>query len=115
MSPVSTISASSPLSARQALRGPGGAGSAAAGNLLSGPGTQQPAGRTEEPRPAGFGSLFGHLVGGVQERQDRASAITRQVMLGESGQIHQSVIAMQEASVAFALMVEIRNKLVEVK
>ena len=34
-------------------------------------------------------------------------------VLGQNDQLHQSVIAMQEASVAFTLMVEVRNKLVE--
>ena len=38
---------------------------------------------------------------------------TRKVLLGESDQLHQGVIAMQEASVAFTMMVEVRNKLVE--
>jgi flagellar hook-basal body complex protein FliE len=35
------------------------------------------------------------------------------VLVGDQGQLHQSVIAMQEASVAFSLMVEVRNKLVD--
>jgi flagellar hook-basal body complex protein FliE len=39
--------------------------------------------------------------------------MTRKVLLGETDQLHQSVIARQEASVSFALMVEVRNKLVE--
>jgi flagellar hook-basal body complex protein FliE len=34
-------------------------------------------------------------------------------MLGNTDQIHSSVIAMQEASVSLTLMVETRNKLVE--
>ena len=34
-------------------------------------------------------------------------------LLGDSDQLHQSVIAMQEASVALSLMVEVRNKLVD--
>jgi len=33
--------------------------------------------------------------------------------LGQSSQLHQSVIAMQEASVSLSLMVQVRNKLVE--
>ena len=32
---------------------------------------------------------------------------------GETNNLHQAMIAMQEASVAFSLMVEMRNKLVE--
>ncbi|MBI3887283.1 MAG: flagellar hook-basal body complex protein FliE [Opitutae bacterium] len=64
--------------------------------------------------PAGdFGSVFDHLVSAVDAKQQQAAAITRQVLLGDNDQLHQSVIAMQEASVAFSLMVEVRNKLVD--
>ena len=46
-------------------------------------------------------------------KQQQAQAITNQVLMGDNDQLHQSVIAMQEASVAFSLMVEVRNKLVD--
>ena len=47
------------------------------------------------------------------EKQSEAAAVTRSVLLGEGAPLHQSMIAMQEASVAFSLMVEVRNKVVE--
>jgi len=53
------------------------------------------------------------LVAGVDAKQDASQAEARKVLLGDSDQLHQSVIAMQEASVAFTMMVEVRNKLVE--
>jgi flagellar hook-basal body complex protein FliE len=61
----------------------------------------------------GFGQMLDGLVGTVQAKQDAAGALTRKVLLGETDQLHQSVIAMQEAGVAFTMMVEVRNKLVE--
>jgi flagellar hook-basal body complex protein FliE len=61
----------------------------------------------------GFGQVLDGLVATVDAKQANAQALTRQVLLGDSGQLHQSVIAMQEASVAFSMMVEVRNKLVE--
>lgn len=61
----------------------------------------------------GFGKVLDALVAGVDAKQNVAQASTRKVLLGETEGIHQSVIAMQEASVAFSLMVEVRNKLVE--
>ena len=61
----------------------------------------------------GFGNMLEGLVDTVSTKQAEASALTQRVLLGESDQLHQSVIAMQEASVAFTLMVEVRNKLVE--
>jgi flagellar hook-basal body complex protein FliE len=63
--------------------------------------------------PNGFGNMLEGLVDTVSAKQAEASALTQRVLLGESDQLHQSVIAMQEASVAFTLMVEVRNKLVE--
>jgi flagellar hook-basal body complex protein FliE len=60
-----------------------------------------------------FGALLDGLVGGVAAKQSAAVEQTNQVLLGDTGQLHQSVIAMQEASVAFSLMVQVRNKLVE--
>lgn len=60
-----------------------------------------------------FSSVFDTLVSAVNTKQQEAQAVTRQVLLGDNDQLHQSVIAMQEASVAFSLMVEVRNKLVE--
>ncbi len=61
----------------------------------------------------GFGKVLDNLVAVVDGKQASAQDVTRQVLLGDSGQLHQSVIAMQEASVAFSMMVEVRNKLVD--
>lgn len=69
----------------------------------------QPAGTT----PANFSSVFEQMVEGVHQKQLDAQAATREVLLGQTDQLHTSVIAMQEAGVAFQLMVEVRNKLVD--
>lgn len=61
----------------------------------------------------GFGQMLDGIVGMVDAKQQAASSMTRKVLMGETDQLHQSVIAMQEASVAFTMMVEVRNKLVE--
>lgn len=74
---------------------------------LSLPGTQT-TGPTE-----GFGRMLETLVASVDAKQDASQAVTRKVLMGETDQLHQSVIAMQEASVAFSMMVQVRNKLVE--
>ena len=60
-----------------------------------------------------FGTMLEGLVSNVAGKQAQAADLTKQVLLGDNDQLHQSVIAMQEASVAFSLMVEVRNKLVE--
>jgi flagellar hook-basal body complex protein FliE len=61
----------------------------------------------------GFSNVLDQLVGTVESKQAQSDAVTQNVLVGNQGQLHQSVIAMQEASVAFSLMVEVRNKLVE--
>ena len=65
------------------------------------------------PTTTGFTEMLDGLISTVDAKQQASQDMTRKVLLGESDQLHQSVIAMQEASVAFSLMVEVRNKLVE--
>jgi|SRR5690606_15514849 len=72
-----------------------------------------PIGPEQTAPSGGFGEMLDGMVATVTGKQAAASEITRQVLLGDSTQLHQSVIAMQEASVAFSMMVEVRNKLVE--
>ena len=61
----------------------------------------------------GFGQVLEGLISTVESKQNVSQDITRKVLLGETDQLHQSVIAMQEASVAFSMMIQVRNKLVE--
>jgi flagellar hook-basal body complex protein FliE len=72
-----------------------------------------PSGPLKAAPTQGFDQMLDGIVSTVTEKQATAQELTRKVLLGESDQLHQSVIAMQEASVAFSLMVEVRNKLVE--
>ncbi len=60
-----------------------------------------------------FGQMIDGLVSSVDAKQATADQVTQNVLMGNSGQLHQSVIAMQEASLSFSLMVEVRNKLME--
>lgn len=87
-----------------------------------------PAMRLEEiqaPRPPGiaaprtapptdnFGKVLDGILGQVMAKDDAADVATRSVLLGESNQLHQAMIAGAEADVSFVLMVEMRNKLLE--
>ena len=94
------------------------------GSIAGSIGTRQPTlTRIDTPtiRPSGPVSIpgtdstasFGKLIDAVESKQLESAAAARDVMLGRTDQIHQSVIAMQEASVSLSLMVETRNKLVE--
>jgi flagellar hook-basal body complex protein FliE len=60
-----------------------------------------------------FNNLLEKAVSEVDGKMQSAEAEKAKLLTGESTNLHQAVIAMQEASVAFGLMVEVRNKLVE--
>ena len=69
--------------------------------------------RSAQPPGEGFAHMLDGLIASVDAKQTQADAISKQVMLGGTDQLHQSVIAMQEATTALSLMVQVRNKLVE--
>lgn len=71
------------------------------------------AGAADETQKGGFSNLLQRAVAEVDGRMEVADAEKTKVLTGESTNMHQAVIAMQEAGVAFSLMVEVRNKLVE--
>jgi flagellar hook-basal body complex protein FliE len=60
-----------------------------------------------------FGNMLGNLVNEVNAKQSAANQSANEVLTGDNVSLHQAVIAMEEASVSFQLMVEVRNKLLE--
>ena len=60
-----------------------------------------------------FEGTLGRLVAEVSNKQAAASATVGEMAAGGNVPLHQAVIAMEEASVSFQLMVEVRNKLLE--
>jgi flagellar hook-basal body complex protein FliE len=71
------------------------------------------AGEKAATGPSDFAGVLSQLASPLIDKQNEAAALTKSVLLGQGAPLHQSVIAMQEASVAFSLMVEVRNKVVE--
>jgi len=61
----------------------------------------------------GFDGFLGHMVSEVSAKQADAGAAMREVMSGGAMPLHQAMIAVEEASVSFQLMVEVRNRLLE--
>lgn len=57
--------------------------------------------------------IVGGLIDAVDAKQKVAAESRRAFLSGESNNLHQTMIASQEASVAFSLMVEMRNKVME--
>ncbi|MCX7712308.1 MAG: flagellar hook-basal body complex protein FliE [Chthoniobacterales bacterium] len=60
-----------------------------------------------------FGKVLGEFVNQVDDKMKAARAERTKILTGESNNLHQAMIASQEANVAFTLMLELRNKLVE--
>ena len=69
--------------------------------------------KAPQSAPSSFGAILDHMVGEVNTKMELGGAEQAKVLSGESTNLHQAMISMQEASVAFSLMVEVRNKLVE--
>lgn len=60
-----------------------------------------------------FANVLGQLVNDVSAKQSAAAEAVNGLMSGQNVSLHQAMIAMEEASVSFQLMVEVRNRLLE--
>ena len=60
-----------------------------------------------------FGSVLGQMVSEVNAKQFEASRAVGGLLSGQGVPLHQAVIASEEASISFQLMVEVRNKLLD--
>jgi len=60
-----------------------------------------------------FSSLLGKMVSEVNAQQQTSAQSVNALQSGANVPLHQAVISMEEASVSFQLMVEVRNRLLE--
>ena len=60
----------------------------------------------------GFMDTLQHAISKVNDIQLEAGQATQALMTGQTQNIHQAMVALQEADVSFQLMMQIRNKLV---
>ena len=72
-----------------------------------------PTSKTPPAEATGFGSRLRELVNGVNALQDKAGELQTSAIRGEDVEIHDVMIASEQAGLAFALMLEVRNKLVD--
>jgi flagellar hook-basal body complex protein FliE len=79
-------------------------------SLRPGVASQAPA---TNPAAGSFDNVLSRLVNEVDTRQGIANDAVRGLLAGENVSLHQAMIASEEASISFQLMVEIRNKLLE--
>ena len=69
-----------------------------------------PADRVTAP---GFAQMFEKFIQGVDQKKKISAKETQDLILGRSDNIQEAVVKSQEAGVAFNLMIEVRNKLVD--
>jgi len=60
-----------------------------------------------------FGQLLTQFVGEVNEKQAVSTEMVNGLLSGQDIPLHRVMVAMEEAGVAFQMMVEVRNKLLE--
>ena len=73
----------------------------------------QAAQATQAVQGVGFGDVLNQFVSEVNDKQVASTQAVNDLLSGKEIPLHQAMIAMQEAGVAFQLMVEVRNKLLE--
>ena len=73
----------------------------------------QAAQATQAVQGVSFGDVLNQFVSEVNDKQTASGQAVNDLLAGKDIPLHQAMIAMQEAGVAFQLMVEVRNKLLE--
>ena len=73
----------------------------------------QAAQATQAVQGVSFGDVLNQFVSEVNDKQIASGQAGNDLLSGKDIPLHQAMIAMQEAGVAFQLMVEVRNKLLE--
>lgn len=62
---------------------------------------------------AEFGSVFGEFIGSVNQDQLKSAEITKDFINGENVEIHEVMIAGEKAKTSLELLMEIRNKTID--
>jgi len=96
---IDPISTSGTLGARQIIPSEMGAS-------LPIPGADDAGGKS-------FGEFLSSALGGVNQLQHNAGQVVQQFSAGAPMDVHQVMIAVEQASTALALTTQVRNKLVE--
>lgn len=79
------------------------------------PATQavKPAGKDPGQPQGTFGNLLKQAVTEISQLQNDADKAITRVQLGQSGSIHEAMIALEKADISFRTMMQVRNKILE--
>jgi flagellar hook-basal body complex protein FliE len=67
----------------------------------------------QAPAVGSFESMLGGFVNEVAQKQSTANTTVNSLLSGQNVPLHQAMISVEEASVSFQLMVEVRNRLLD--
>ena len=68
--------------------------------------------QTQDPRSSSFGEVLQQSIEQVNRLQLEAEANINDLTTGKQPDIHQTMIAVEKASVSFELLMQIRNKVI---
>ncbi len=74
---------------------------------------QKAYGRRETVNRTGFAEMLGRMVGDTDTLQARSAGAANSAVSGQPVETHNVMIAAEEARLAFDLMLEVRNKIIE--
>ncbi len=83
-------------------------GAVGAGELAPAPGRIESGGKG-----VAFGDVLKQSLSEVNRLQEKADAAITALASGEKASLHDTMIAMEQASISFKLMMQVRNKIVE--
>ena len=69
--------------------------------------------KVEQPKNTQFENVFTDLINNVNEDQLNADSVTKDFVLGENVELHDVMIAAEKAKTSLELLMEIRNKAVD--
>ncbi len=79
---------------------------------ITAPALADPLGKAAQPAAGGFQEVFASAVQKVEAFGQNASQSVQNLLSGEGGELHTTVLATQEADLSFELFMQMRNKVV---
>ena len=73
----------------------------------------QPVGKDAGKPQGAFGDMLKQAVNEISQLQTNADKAITSVQLGQSGNIHEAMIALEKADISFKAMMQVRNKILE--
>ena len=66
----------------------------------------------EQPNPPSFGNMLARSLNEVDQLHSAADDAVQNLAAGKEKDIHQTMIALEKADVAFQLLMQVRNKII---